>query len=113
MGYSDPAKQRAYAREWMRKRRAAFFDGKQCVRCGSTERLELDHVDPLQKTTHCVWSWSQKRRDEELAKCQVLCHDCHFAKTASELPFMGPYLKFAGNVTAHVTSANAVHKVSA
>lgn len=66
----------------MRRRRADFFDGKACAHCGSYERLELDHVDPTKKVTHRVWSWSAKRRAVEIAKCQVLCHACHLAKTA-------------------------------
>jgi hypothetical protein len=44
--------------------------------------LELDHVDPALKVSHRVWSWARERREAELAKCQVLCHDCHVAKTA-------------------------------
>lgn len=76
--------QRQYQREWMADRRAAFFSDKVCVRCGSQERLELDHVDRATKVHHAIWSWSEARREAELAKCQVLCHDCHLAKTAAE-----------------------------
>lgn len=45
--------------------------------CGSIENLEVDHIDSSTKVGHNVWSWKQERRDEELAKCQVLCKDCH------------------------------------
>ena len=48
--------QRAYQREWMARRRAAWFADKSCVRCGSTERLEIDHVDRSTKVTHALWS---------------------------------------------------------
>ena len=75
---------RNYQRQWMARRRAEFFAGKSCVRCGSCERLELDHIDPKTKTTHAIWSWRYDRRMEEIAKCQVLCHDCHLKKSASE-----------------------------
>ncbi|ALF00619.1 HNH endonuclease [Mycobacterium phage Bricole] len=75
---------REYQRQWRAKRRAAWFAGKACVRCGSDEDLELDHVDPTLKVTNAVWSWSQERRDVELAKCQVLCNACHKAKTISQ-----------------------------
>lgn len=72
---------RKYKREWVARRRAQFFSGKACVKCGSNHRLELDHIDPSLKESHNIWSWSQKRRDEEIAKCQILCHDCHSEKT--------------------------------
>lgn len=81
MPYADPEQHRAYMREWKAKRRAEFFAGKACVRCGSTDRLELDHVDPTKKVSHKIWTWSLERRDAELAKCQILCHEHHLEKT--------------------------------
>lgn len=69
--------QRAFQREWVRGRRAAFLQGKRCAVCGAGERLELHHVDPAAKIDHKVWSWCGERREAELAKCQVLCQDCH------------------------------------
>lgn len=83
MPYTGDQK-RAYAREWMARRRAAFFDGRSCVKCGSTESLELDHIDRSVKWTHRIWSYSEEKRMVELAKCQILCHDCHLAKTIQE-----------------------------
>jgi 5-methylcytosine-specific restriction endonuclease McrA len=58
-----------YRREWSAKRRAAYFYGKRCVQCGSSENLELDHVNPADK------------REAEIKKCQVLCRKCHRQKT--------------------------------
>src|ERR1035437_4652710 len=81
MGYKDPEQRRKYAREWVAKRRVDFFADKRCVQCGSTDRMELDHIDRTQKVSHSIWSWSAKRRNAEIAKCQVLCHDCHVDKT--------------------------------
>ncbi|MEM1416560.1 MAG: HNH endonuclease [Myxococcota bacterium] len=69
----------------MADRRARFFAGKSCVKCGSVERLELDHIDPAQKVTHSIWSWSQARREAEIAKCQVLCRRCHKRKTRDQV----------------------------
>lgn len=86
MGYKDPTAQREYQRLWMRRRRNKFFAGKVCVQCGATDRLELDHIDPAEKSTHNIWSWSAKRRATELAKCQVLCSDCHLEKTLEQRP---------------------------
>ena len=73
--------QREYQRKWVAKRRADFFADKECIRCGSHEDLELDHVDPSQKISHNIWSWSEHRRLTEIAKCQILCHDCHVTKS--------------------------------
>lgn len=85
MGYKDPEKQREYQRQWIARRKAEWFEGKSCVECGSTENLELDHIDPATKITNAIWSWSEERRNAELAKCQVLCHDCHVKKTHIDL----------------------------
>lgn len=82
--YKDPEQQREYQRNWMAARRNAFFHDKCCVQCGSTENLELDHIDRNEKEDHNVWSWSEERRQKELAKCQVLCYDCHLEKTRKE-----------------------------
>lgn len=81
MGYKDPDKQREYQRQWKAARRAEFFKDKVCVRCGSTKNLELDHIDRSTKVSHNIWSWSKKRREAEIEKCQVLCRDCHKAKS--------------------------------
>ena len=79
-------RKREYQRTWMRNRRAEYFNGKSCNHCGSSRELELDHVDPSKKVSHKIWSWSAERREAELAKCQVLCSDCHLEKTLSERP---------------------------
>lgn len=50
----------------------------------SNEDLQVDHKDRSQKLSHKVWSWSEERRNEELAKCQILCAECHKKKTYSQ-----------------------------
>lgn len=84
MPYKDPAERTAYQRKWMRARRETWLQQNGPCRCGSWADLEVDHVDPSQKVSHRIWSWSESRRAAELAKCQVLCGDCHKAKTAQE-----------------------------
>ncbi len=74
---------RVYGRKWLAARRAEFFDGKACVDCGGTERLEIDHRIPADKVTHGVWSWSKERREAELAKCDVRCNACHKRRHAA------------------------------
>lgn len=83
--YKDPGRQREYQRVWLANRRAEYFADKVCVRCGKDKHLDIDHVDPMQKVSHRIWAWSRKRREAELAKCQVLCRDCHNAKTAIDM----------------------------
>lgn len=95
MPYKDKNKQREYARVWMEKRRQEFFRDKYCVKCRSTQNLELDHINPNEKVSHKIWGWSEERRTKELAKCQVLCHKHHLEKTAEENRIRGsvPNLK--------------------
>ena len=85
MGYADKTKQAEYQRNWMRKRREAWFADKSCERCGTTENLELDHLDPQIKVTHRIWSWRADRREAELAKCRALCQRHHMERTIEQL----------------------------
>jgi 5-methylcytosine-specific restriction endonuclease McrA len=82
MSYTGEQK-KAYQREWMAERRKQGVQllGGECSNCKSTENLEFDHVNPEQKWTHRFWSYAWERIEKELAKCQLLCEDCHRAKT--------------------------------
>lgn len=83
MPIKDPEARRAYQRQWIAARRERWFaENGPCVQCGSNVNLQLDHIDPAIKISHRIWSWSQRRLTEELAKCQVLCEECHKKKTA-------------------------------
>ena len=74
-----------YSREWVAKRRAEWFAlNGPCIQCGSWKRLELDHIDPSLKVANSIWSWTRERQEEEIAKCQILCHECHLKKTARQ-----------------------------
>jgi len=84
MPIKDVHERRAYQLAWLAKRRAAWFKGKVCETCGSEDNLELDHVDRSTKIDHRVWSWSQSRRDEELAKCVPRCHKCHSKRSGEQ-----------------------------
>lgn len=89
MTYKDPNTQLEYQRNWMAKRRADWIEsqGGKCVRCGSTESLEVDHIDPSLKTMNpaSIWSRSKEIKELELANCQVLCNFCHKKKTHDPL----------------------------
>jgi hypothetical protein len=86
MAYATREIQREYQRQWCAKKRADYMAGKSCVVCGSTTNLEVDHIDPQQKVTHRIWSWSAERRAAELAKCQILCTVHHKEKTRAQRP---------------------------
>lgn len=76
---------RTYQKAWVKEARWDWLaKNGPCRQCGSSERLEVDHIDPSLKVSHAVWSWSKPRREAELAKCQVLCHDCHAKKTGHQ-----------------------------
>jgi hypothetical protein len=83
---ADP---QGYHRDYYHKRRQAIYDhlGGKCVRCGATERLQVDHIDRAQKTMEISDNMSLKRGDvlAELAKCQLLCKPCHERKTGDEM----------------------------
>ena len=85
MGYVTLTGQakRDYQRKWLQARRDDWFADKSCVDCGSTENLELDHVDPFLKISHKIWSWSKQRRTKELLKCVPRCSACHKLKTST------------------------------
>jgi hypothetical protein len=58
----EPGAMTRYKREWAAKRRKEWFVGKLCSRCGSIESLEIHHVDPSEKVSNHIWSWSKKKK---------------------------------------------------
>lgn len=77
--------QNEYNRRWVAERRRKWFaENGPCVECGSWENLELDHINPLVKWKHSIWSLSEENRQRELDKCQVMCHACHAKKTKAD-----------------------------
>lgn len=72
---------------WDTRRKAGIEKlGGKCVKCGATERLDFDHVDPSTKsfTIGRKTSCSEKLFEEELAKCQLLCKTCHEEKSLTD-----------------------------
>lgn len=57
--------------------------GGKCSQCGSSNKLEFDHIDPIIKTyhIHAVIMYSQELWEKELKKCQLLCISCHAKKS--------------------------------
>lgn len=85
MPYADKEQLRKYQREWARKRREKYMGGKPCAWCGEhSDKMNLHHRDPTQKVTHRIWNWKEERILEELAKCDIICEDCHIEHHAAE-----------------------------
>lgn len=89
MPYKDRSVQRQYQRDRVAQRRLKYIDlhGGKCVRCGGDDRLEFDHVDRNSKVDHRIWSWSERRVEDELSKCQLLCRPCHTEKSVEEMGY--------------------------
>lgn len=80
----------SYKSKWTRKRRAMAIVllGSVCVKCGGTDNLEFDHIDPTTKLFNLATGLHSKAWDivlTELEKCQLLCVDCHKIKTLEYL----------------------------
>lgn len=87
---SDKDYMRVYVdkRYYQRKQAAIAQLGGKCVRCGSIENLQFDHVDPQTKSfviARKLAGVSEKRLQEELLKCQLLCRSCHDLKTPGDV----------------------------
>lgn len=57
--------------------------GGKCVGCGTTEKLQFDHLDRTQKLFNigkCL-DYSFEKLLPEVEKCQLLCYDCHEIKS--------------------------------
>jgi len=70
-----------------RRKRAIQYLGGCCVKCGRTNKLQFDHIDPRSKTCTIAKasSFSNKRFLQEVEKCQLLCKKHHKLKTFKEL----------------------------
>ena len=75
-----------YLRELRANRKAervAILGGR-CTRCGATENLQFDHVDPKTKIPGAIDSHDPAVWKEEIKKCQLLCFPCHLEKSRLE-----------------------------
>lgn len=69
----------------VRRRKIYEYMGGNCMVCGSTENLEVDHIDPTNKSFEIKYNLTlDDRLKAELAKCQLLCKDHHLAKTLEQ-----------------------------
>ena len=85
MSRKDRDAYNAYMRVYMKERYQAFKAeilsrlGGACKECGSIIGLEMHHVEPSKKKFTISTAWSQRAEilDVEIAKCILLCGDCH------------------------------------
>jgi hypothetical protein len=69
-------------REWNAEYIERIKAERGCSRCGikDPDVLVFHHLDPSTKVDDLsrMRGWSVERIDAEIAKCEVLCHNCHF-----------------------------------
>ena len=86
---NDIEYRRAYRRNYYRSRRLEIIGemGGKCSVCGSTENLQIDHVDAELKVFNVGsrLDCARKTIESELNKCQLLCQKCHLEKTKVDL----------------------------
>jgi len=71
----------------------AYLLGHPCVKCGEPDPvvLEFHHREPEDKF-RCVsemMGFSREKIAEEIAKCDVLCANCHKRVTAQQFGYLG------------------------
>ena len=76
-------RERLQNRKKLHKQKCLERLGSKCVRCGTTEKLEFDHIDKSTKEYQITsrLSCSLERLFEEVDKCQLLCNGCHIQKS--------------------------------
>lgn len=116
----EQEKDDAWRREYMKKYRhekaarqkkmALALLGGKCVKCGTDENLQFDHIDPSTKRFHILQqitgNWAEI--EKEIRKCQLLCYACHKGKSAAETTERNAII-FSGerSVRAKLTDAQA------
>lgn len=67
-----------------RRRRLVELLGSQCIKCGSVENLQFDHIVPGSRSFVLSGKWLDQAWEKilkEVNKCQLLCYPCHVNKT--------------------------------
>jgi len=89
---------------------AKYILGGCCKKCGSTKRLEFDHIDPSTKLfniSECGGRTMESFLDE-VNKCQLLCHPCHIEKSISEKPEITWDTRRTGDVDIDLDAINRI-----
>lgn len=77
-----------YGRERYARRHKMMLDylGSKCTACGKNEHLQIDHINPTNKTMDLTTNYARPWLVliAEMKKCQILCRACHRIKTSLE-----------------------------
>lgn len=85
MPYADSEKNTDSRRTPIQRRKDEWFgEHGPCALCGSAENLEVDHIDPSQKSFSIHWAIRWDILKIELAKCRALCEPCHTKLSAEQ-----------------------------
>ena len=85
--YDKHQKKLVESQRRIRKERRQYLEeylGGKCVRCGVTEKLEFDHITPVNKSYSIganITCFSLEELILEADKCQLLCRPCHIQKS--------------------------------
>lgn len=86
MPYKDYNKKMAeYMTKRYHRRRKLILErlGGKCNYCGSTEDLEIDHIDPFKKEVKInkrLSGLAESKSEAEIEKCQLLCKACNIER---------------------------------
>ena len=75
--------------KWARDKRDELFllMGGACKRCGTGDKLQFDHIKPLDWIPS-AFSWSQRikmyQEEHQAGNLQLLCDSCHGKKTREQ-----------------------------
>lgn len=74
----------------LRTRMVDYLRGKSCLLCGEDDIrvLEFDHLDQTTKSFTIAWALGRGKSwqtiEAEIAKCRILCANCHRKHTATQ-----------------------------
>lgn len=94
MGYVDREKRNAYQREFMQKKVMFLKELKEttpCADCGMLYPyyvMDFDHLGDKFKQLSSMRSYSFERIKQEVAKCEIVCANCHRKRTHSRSPLV-------------------------
>lgn len=95
MPYKNPLDLKIARKRWKKsrllrnkeKKRVWISENGPCVKCGSWNQIEIDHIVPVGRRNYDnvdIFGWAPERLKKELQNCQCLCNACHCKKSADE-----------------------------
>lgn len=84
--YNKYMRENHLSRYYKIRQKAIKSLGGECVKCGATNALQFDHIDPKTKKFPVgqILNVSLSKFQTELKKCQLLCQPCHTRKSTIE-----------------------------